>query len=106
MPLLSQTSCTHSGGLWGKVLLTDMGYDASSQSISKDIGHRPKSIPRQERAMRMQLVATDSVHGDFLRLQNVSPCIPNVSAAVFGSGRLSAAVLFQTREKVEHAESV
>lgn len=46
VPLLSQTSCTYLGGLWGKVFLADVCYDASGQSITKDVGHSSKSIPR------------------------------------------------------------
>lgn len=59
--LLSQTSCTYPGGLWGKVFLADVLYDASSQSISEDIGHSSESVPRREKAVRLQLVATARV---------------------------------------------
>lgn len=45
-PLLSQTRDTYRGGFWGKVFLADVCYDASGQSITKDIGHGSKSIPR------------------------------------------------------------
>lgn len=30
---------TYWDGLWGKVLLTDVCYDASSQRVTKDVGH-------------------------------------------------------------------
>lgn len=59
--LLSQTSCTYLGRLWGKVFLADVLYDASSQSISEDVGHSSESVPRREKAVRLQLVATARV---------------------------------------------